>query len=128
MAPKILQNLSPNRLLRGFLGGLVKSCFLTPKFPPFFRLREASWSELGPKLAPSWPKLGASWAKLGPRCAMLAPSWPKLAPKSPKFAPKRTQDGLPKDFFTVFKGCPNFYRFLNRFCIDFPSFFDPSEP
>ena len=53
---------------------------LTPRFPSFFRLREASWSELGPKLAPSWPKLEASSAKLGPRCAMLAPSWPKLAP------------------------------------------------
>ena len=63
-------------------------------------LLEPIWTQLGPKLAPSWLKLGPSWLQLdsswthvGPK---LAPIWLKLGPgwaqlRVPKAAPGPTQ-------------------------------------
>ena len=127
MAPKIYQNCSKIISWGGLGGGLVKSCFLTPRFPSFFCLREVSWSELGPKLAPSWPKLGASSAKLGPRCAMLAPSWPMLGPSWANLGQLGLQSWIFEAFWSIFKGCSNLYRFFNPFWIDFSWFFDASK-
>ena len=38
-----------------------------------------SWTQVGPKLAPSWLKLGPSWPQVGPKMAQVASGWPKLA-------------------------------------------------
>ena len=126
IGPKIHQNYSQNlqnwsqiRFLGGFWADHEKCYLFTPMSPPFSALREASWSELATQFGPSWANLAPNSAELAPRCLPEAPSWPRLAPKSPKFAPEWTQDGLPEDFFTVFKGCPNLYRFFNRFGVDF---------
>ena len=69
------------------------------------------WTQVGPKMVPSWPKLAPSWPQGGPKVAQVGSSWPPDTvlglpgplrdlpgtPQGPPRDPPGTPKGPPRD-------------------------------